>query len=182
MNGKRFMTATITRLQLACLVAATQAVHPAAAQQPANTVTDAPLTLQAVLDLARANSQAFRAAQLASGLAAEDRKQAKAALLPSLNGFSQYIYTQPNGTPSGIWVPNDGPRVYAMWLVCFSMELRRLMTGNRNEGSLAGHSRCFRKQSHFSRARMKATPRLWRPSQRSATAASADRGDCGPAW
>ena len=33
-----------------------------------------------------------------------------------MNGFSQYIYTQPNGTPSGIWVPNDGPRVYAMWL------------------------------------------------------------------
>jgi outer membrane protein TolC len=110
------MTASITRLLLAGLVAATLAVRPAAAQQPANTAPDAPLTLQAVLDLARANSQAFRAAQLASGLAAEDRKQAKAALLPSLNGFSQYIYTQPNGTPSGIWVPNDGPNIYAMWL------------------------------------------------------------------
>ena len=77
---------------------------------------DAPLTLQAVLDQARANSQQFRAAQLASDLAAEDRKQARAALLPSLNGFSQYIYTQPNGTPSGVWVPNDGPNIYAMWL------------------------------------------------------------------
>jgi len=110
------MTVSITRLLLAGLVAATLAVRPAAAQQPANTAPDAPLTLQAVLDLSRANSQAFRAAQLASGLAAEDRKQAKAALLPSLNGFSQYIYTQPNGTPSGIWVPNDGPNIYAMWL------------------------------------------------------------------
>jgi len=103
------MTASITRLLLGALLLGA----PAAAQPPA---PDAPLTLQAVLDLARANSQAFRAAQLASGLADEDRKQAKAALLPSLNGFSQYIYTQPNGTPSGIWVPNDGPNIYAMWL------------------------------------------------------------------
>jgi outer membrane protein TolC len=103
------MTASITRLLLGALLLGA----PAAAQPPA---PDAPLTLQAVLDLARANSQAFRAAQLASGLADEDRKQAKAALLPSLNGFSQYIYTQPNGTPSGVWVPNDGPNIYAMWL------------------------------------------------------------------
>ena len=69
-----------------------------------------------MLDQARANSQQFRAAQLASDLAAEDKKQARAALLPSVSGFSQYIYTQPNGTPSGVWVPNDGPHIYAMWL------------------------------------------------------------------
>jgi outer membrane protein TolC len=74
------------------------------------------MTLQAVLEQARVNSQQFRAAQLASDLAVEDRKQAKAALLPSINGFGQYIYTQPNGTPSGVWVPNDGPNIYAMWL------------------------------------------------------------------
>ena len=97
------MIGTLARLLIAGLLAG---------QAPA----DAPLTLTAVLDQARANSQQFRAAQLASDLAAEDRKQARAALLPSLTGFSQYIYTQPNGTPSGVWVPNDGPRVYAMWL------------------------------------------------------------------
>jgi outer membrane protein TolC len=99
---------------IARLLAAALLVAAPAAGQPSP--PDAPLTLQAVLDLARANSQQLRAAQLASDLAAEDRKQARAALLPSMNGFSQYIYTQPNGTPSGIWVPNDGPRVYAMWL------------------------------------------------------------------
>lgn len=75
-----------------------------------------PLTLQDALAQARANSQQFRQAQLAAGLATEDRKQARAALLPSLNGFSQFIYTEPNGTTSGIWVPNDGPKVYATWL------------------------------------------------------------------
>jgi outer membrane protein TolC len=103
------MHRTITRLLVAGLLAAA----PAAGQPPP---PDAPLTLQAVLDQARANSQQFRAAQLASDLAAEDKKQARAALLPSVNGFSQYIYTQPNGTPSGVWVPNDGPRIYAMYL------------------------------------------------------------------
>jgi outer membrane protein TolC len=75
-----------------------------------------PLSLQDALAQAKANSQQFRQAQLASDLATEDRKQARAALLPSVNGFSQYIYTEPNGTASGIWVPNDGPKVYATWL------------------------------------------------------------------
>jgi len=103
------MPRSITRLLIAGLLVAA----PAVAQQ---TPADAPMTLQAVLDQARANSQQFRAAQLASNLAAEDKKQARAALLPAVSGFSQYIYTQPNGTPSGVWVPNDGPRVYAMWL------------------------------------------------------------------
>jgi outer membrane protein TolC len=96
------------------LIAGLLMAAPAAAQ-PAPPA-DAPLTLQAVLDQARVNSQQFRSAQLASNLAAEDKKQARAALLPSISGFSQYIYTQPNGTPSGVWVPNDGPRIYAMWL------------------------------------------------------------------
>jgi outer membrane protein TolC len=119
------MSGSITRLLIAGLLAAAPAAGsaPAGEQQPtpapataAPVTSDGPLTLQAVLDQARANSQQFRSAQLASDLAAEDKKQARAALLPSLSGFSQYIYTQPNGTPSGVWVPNDGPRVYAMWL------------------------------------------------------------------
>jgi outer membrane protein TolC len=38
--------------------------------------------------------------------------QARAALLPTVNGFSQYIYTQGNGTPTGIFVPNDRVHVY----------------------------------------------------------------------
>jgi len=94
------------------LVAGLLLAAPAAGQPS----PDAPLTLRAALDQARANSPQFRSAQLASDLAAEDKKQARAALLPSVSGFSQYIYTQANGTPSGVFVPNDGPRVYAMWL------------------------------------------------------------------
>src|SRR6266513_5372754 len=85
--------------------------QPSAVGQIAPPTSGSPLTLQDALTQARANSQQFRSAQLAADLAREDRKQARAALLPSLNGFGQFIYTEPNGTLSGIWVPNDGPKV-----------------------------------------------------------------------
>jgi outer membrane protein TolC len=86
---------------------------PAGQPQPAGA---APLTLQGVLAAARANSQQVLAALNAAALADEDRQQARAALLPSLSEFSQYIHTQPNGTPSGVWVANDGPNIYNTWL------------------------------------------------------------------
>jgi len=38
--------------------------------------------------------------------------QARAALLPGVSSFNQFIYTQPNGTPSGAFVSNDGTHVY----------------------------------------------------------------------
>ena len=112
------MSRSLNGLLIVGLLAAGPAVGPASAgQAPAAAAqTSAPLTLQAALDLARTNSQQFRSAQLASDLALEDRKQARAALLPSLNGFGQFIYTEANGTPSGVFVPNDGPRVYTTWL------------------------------------------------------------------
>src|SRR5580692_5312356 len=100
------MSRFLTRLLIAGLLTAA----------PVSAFADPPLTLQEALTLARANSQQFRSAELASNLASEDRKQAKAALLPSVGGLMQYIYTQPNGTLSGIFVPNDGPNVYTTWL------------------------------------------------------------------
>jgi outer membrane protein TolC len=75
-----------------------------------------PLTLQEALAQARLNAQQARAAITAADLAAEDRRQARAALLPSLSEFNQYIHTQSNGTPSGVFVANDGPNVYTTWL------------------------------------------------------------------
>src|SRR5258708_40054137 len=92
-------------------------VGPAAASAAAGQTPEAapqpvpPLTLQAALAQARANSQQLRLAQTAAGIAMEDRVQARAALLPSLSGFGQYIYTEPNGTPSGVFIANDGPHV-----------------------------------------------------------------------
>ena len=50
---------------------------------------------------ARKYSPQFLTAEVAGQLAHEDRVQAKAALLPGVNYLNQFIYTQPNGTPSG---------------------------------------------------------------------------------
>jgi outer membrane protein TolC len=70
------------------------------------------LTLQDALARARAVNPQLLSASLAAQIAHEDAVQAKAALLPSAQGFSQFIYTQPNGTPTGIFVANNGPHVY----------------------------------------------------------------------
>jgi outer membrane protein TolC len=75
----------------------------------------APLTLEVALTLARANSQQLRSALAAAQLAAEDRVQARAGLLPGVSGFLQHIYTEPNGLQPGIFVANDGPHVYNAW-------------------------------------------------------------------
>jgi outer membrane protein TolC len=111
------MGRAISLLFVAGLAVAGPAVRAAGGQaQLAPAPNDAPLTLQAALAQARVNSQLFRSAQSAAQLAAEDRKQAFGALLPSLSEFSQYIYTQRNGTLSGVFVANDGPKVYNTWL------------------------------------------------------------------
>jgi hypothetical protein len=76
--------------------------------QPASS-TQAPLTLtlQDALNRARANSVAFQAALTDQGIAHEDKVQARAGLLPSVNYNNQFIYTEPNGTPSGVFVANN---------------------------------------------------------------------------
>jgi outer membrane protein TolC len=70
------------------------------------------LTLQDAMQRARQYEQQIYSANIAAQLAHEDTVQAKAALLPTAEGQSAYIYTQPNGTVSGVFVPNDGPHVY----------------------------------------------------------------------
>ena len=108
--------------RLACfVVVSSMLASAAAAQTPLAAAAQpqtagAPLTLEQAIAQARLNAQQARAAITAADLAAEDRKQARAALLPSLSGFSQYIHTQENGTPSGVFVANDGPSVYTTWL------------------------------------------------------------------
>lgn len=94
------------------------ALQAAFAQTPASPPAQNPapgplnLTLQDALQRARQYAQQIYTANIAALLAHEDAVQAKAALLPTVNGVSQFIYTQPNGTPSGVFVPNDGPHVY----------------------------------------------------------------------
>jgi outer membrane protein TolC len=61
---------------------------------------------------ARANSPVLLSANIDAQVAHEDTRQAKAALLPTAIGFSQYIYTQGNNSPTGAFVSNDGVHVY----------------------------------------------------------------------
>jgi outer membrane protein TolC len=70
------------------------------------------LTLKDALERARQYGPQFLQANIAAQVAHETAVQARAALLPTVIGFSQFIYTQPNGTPSGVFVANDGPHVY----------------------------------------------------------------------
>jgi outer membrane protein TolC len=70
------------------------------------------ITFHDALTLARANSPQLAIARADAGIAHEDKVQARAALLPSLNYNGQFIYTEPNGRPEGVFVGNNGPREY----------------------------------------------------------------------
>src|SRR5262245_60970509 len=70
------------------------------------------ISLQDALTRARQYAGQIQGANYAVLLAGEDTKQAKAARLPTVNAFNQFIYTEANGTPSGVFVANDGVHVY----------------------------------------------------------------------
>ncbi len=80
-----------------------------AQQPPPPTLT---VTLQDAFSRARQYGAQIQSANIAAELAKEDRAQAKAATLPSINALNQFIYTEGNGTPSGVFVANDGVHVY----------------------------------------------------------------------
>src|ERR1700734_478693 len=96
MLGLRFLTAPIIVI----------GVFSAGAQTPLV------ITLPDALARAKQYGMQIQSANLNALLAKEDRVQAKAAALPSLNAFNQFIYTEGNGTPSGVYVANDGVHVY----------------------------------------------------------------------
>jgi len=70
------------------------------------------LTLKDAIQRARANSRPILSANIAALVAGEDAVEARAALLPGVSTLNQFIYTQPNGAPSGVLMANDGPPVY----------------------------------------------------------------------
>jgi outer membrane protein TolC len=85
--------------------------------QPESPPSAQPLTLTFAQALARARQYGIdlQTANIAALLSREDRIQAKAALLPQTQQVDEYIYTQPNDTLSGVFVPNDGPHVYYVY-------------------------------------------------------------------
>ena len=70
------------------------------------------ITLADALARARQYGTQIQSANVAALLAKEDTRQVRAASLPSVNAFNQFIYTQGNGTNSGVFVANDGVHVY----------------------------------------------------------------------
>src|SRR5277367_2715075 len=69
-------------------------------------------TLENALARARQYGGQIQTANSAVLQAKEDSAQTRAARLPSVSAFNQFIYTQANGTPSGVFVANDGVHVY----------------------------------------------------------------------
>src|SRR5437879_222136 len=101
---------------VAVLIAATPVITHAqtvTGQVSAN-ATDAPITvtLQDALDRARSYSPEFHAAWTEQGLAHEDKVQARASLLPSVNYVNQVIYTQPAPGNAPRFIANNGVREY----------------------------------------------------------------------
>ncbi len=74
----------------------------------------APLSIDLAnaIERAKAFSPQFQAAGIATLSAREDRRQAKAGLLPNVSLMNQYTYTQGNGTSSGVFAANNGVRLY----------------------------------------------------------------------
>lgn len=85
-------------------VAATQATSPS------NPIPR--LTLEEAIRLAKSNAPDFRVALANAGVAHEGSVQSRAALLPSLSYTTGAVYTQPNGTPTGVFVGANGSHEY----------------------------------------------------------------------
>jgi len=97
-----------TALFLLTLTLATSA-H---AQQPAP--PSGPVTVPLADAIARARQYAgqIQSANLTALLARQDIVQARANRLPTVNAFNQVIYTEGNGTPSGVFIANNGVHEY----------------------------------------------------------------------
>lgn len=84
---------------------------------PTQSQSGPPLTisLQDAIKRAQENSPAFRTAVTDYLLARQNRVQANAAQLPSVDYTTQLLNTTGNGLPTGRYVTNDGVQVYRLW-------------------------------------------------------------------
>jgi outer membrane protein TolC len=104
---------TLLKAAAGFLILCSLPIHPFAQEQAASS-TQAPLTLtlQDALNRARGNSVPFQAALTDQGIAHQDTVIARAALLPSVGYNNQFIYTEPNGTASGVFIANNAVHEY----------------------------------------------------------------------
>lgn len=107
-GGSDGLYRTATMVSWLVLAVSLGRAQQAAAAEPGALTID----LQEALARARKYGTQIESANIAAELAREDRVQARAAALPSVTGLNQFIYTEGNGTPSGVFVANDGVHVY----------------------------------------------------------------------
>jgi outer membrane protein TolC len=70
------------------------------------------IPLPDALTRARQYAGQIQSANLAVLQAKEDTLQARANRLPTVNAFNQYLHTEGNGTPSGVFIANNGVHIY----------------------------------------------------------------------
>jgi outer membrane protein TolC len=95
------------------------------------------VTLPNALARARQYGGLVQSANLATLQAREDRVQAHAATLPSVTAFNQYINTQGDKTPSGVFVANDGVHIYNEQAVVHEEALSLVRHGEINRALAA---------------------------------------------
>jgi outer membrane protein len=113
-------------------LAALTGVMPAQQPSPAAAPTPLVITLPDALTRARQYGGQIQSANFAVLQAREDTAQARAARLPSVNAFNQFIYTEGNNTPSGVFVANDGVHVYNEQAVVHQEALSLVRRGELN--------------------------------------------------
>lgn len=130
----RRMVANCANLALLAGIACAQQTPSA----PAPPSSAAPvIALPDALTRARQYGNQIQSANLAVLLARQDTVQARAARLPSVNAFNQFIYTEGNGTPSGVFVANDGVHIYNEQAVVHQEALAFVRRGELNRALAA---------------------------------------------
>jgi outer membrane protein TolC len=109
---RRMLIIFVPLVQLT-LAATAQVDRQLSSAQAQPTAAPLVLTFQDAVIRAQKNMPQFLAAKTDYGLAHEDKVQARAALLPSVTYNTQFLYTQPNGTPTGVFIANNTIHEYA---------------------------------------------------------------------
>lgn len=112
-------------------------VIPAQQNPPAAPPAATVITLPDALARARQYGGQIQSANFAVLQARQDTVQARASRLPSVNAFNQFIYTEANGTPSGVFVSNDGVHVYNEQAVVHQEALSLVRRGELNRALAA---------------------------------------------
>jgi outer membrane protein TolC len=84
----------------------------ATSQTSASSSAPLVLTFQDAIARAQKNMPQFLSVKTDFGLAHQDKVQARAALLPTVTYNTSFLYTQPNGNPSGVFIANNSVHEY----------------------------------------------------------------------